>query len=75
MFKICIERILGMTQACVSDYLSFSIIIINISILHRKDDAKIHWPSVKKIHQYKNAVVECHSLTAYHFRVEQIILK
>ena len=38
--KFVLEVIFGMTQTCVSDYLSFSIIIL-ISILHRKDDAKI----------------------------------
>ena len=38
--KFVLEVIFGMTQTCVSDYLSFSIIIL-ISVLHWKDDAKI----------------------------------
>ena len=57
--KFVLEVIFGMTQTCVSDYLSFSIIIL-ISVLHRKNDAKIRRPTVEKIQQYKDAVAECH---------------
>ena len=48
-----------MTQTCVSDYLSFSIIILS-SVLHRKEDARIRRPSIEKIQQYKDAVAERH---------------
>ena len=54
--KLVLEGIFGMTQTCVSDYLTFSIIIL-ISVLHWKDDAKIWQPSVEKILQIKMHLV------------------
>ncbi len=57
--RFVLEVIFGMTQTCVSDYLSFSIIVL-ISVLHRKNDAKIRRPTVEKIQQYKDAVAERH---------------
>ena len=57
--KFILEVIFGMTQTCVSIYLTFSITIL-ISVLHRKDDAKILWPSVEKIQQYQNVVSKWH---------------
>jgi hypothetical protein len=57
--KFVFEVIFGMTQTCVSEYLSFLIVIL-ISILHRKDDAKIRRSTVEKIQQYKIAVAERH---------------
>ena len=57
--KFVLEVIFGMTQTCVFDYLSFSIIIL-ISVLHRKEDARIQRPTIEKIQQYKDAVAERH---------------
>ena len=44
--KFILEVIFGMTQTCVSDYLTLSIITL-IRVLHWKDDATIQQPSGK----------------------------
>ena len=43
--KFVLEVIFGMTQTCVSLYLTFSIVLL-ISVLQGKDDAKIRWPTI-----------------------------
>ena len=57
--KFVLEVIFGITQTCVSLYLSFSIVLL-ISVLQRKDDAKIQRPSIEKNQQYQHAVASCH---------------
>ena len=57
--KFVLEVIFGMTQTCVSLYLSFSIVLL-ISVLQGNEDAKIRRPSIEKIQQYQHAVASRH---------------
>ncbi len=56
-----LELIFGMTQTSISNYLAFCSHIL-INVLMGKEDAKIKRPTIEKIQEYKQAVLQHHPL-------------
>lgn len=56
-----LELIFGMTQTSISDYLAFCTHIL-INVLMGKEEAKIKRPTIEKIQEYKQAVLQRHPL-------------
>jgi hypothetical protein len=54
-----LELIFGMTQTSISDYLAFCTHIL-VHVLKGNNDAKIKRPTIEKIQQYKQAVIQRH---------------
>ncbi len=56
-----LELIFGMTQTSISNYLAFCTHIL-INVLMGKEEAKIKRPTIEKIQEYKQAVLQHHPL-------------